>query len=730
MKTNLNENIYYKFFKNSPDGMILACVKTKKILTVNNAICKMLGYSERELVNMKITDIHPKKDLPWILKKFEEQVKKKVIEVYNIPVQKKDGSIFYTNINSLSTKIGETHCLLGIFKDVTETKKLQEKLQENETKFYEIFNKSPYSICIQDKTTKKIIDANSSFQELIGYRKEELVSNQVNDKKIWVDIKDYKKVMLALKNKQKVIKSEYQFRKKSGEIIIGLYSADTIILDSKEYVISRILDITETKKIENQLSTLIMRMPIGCIIWDKDFKATSWNPSAEKIFGFKQKEVIGKYPYETIVPAKNIKIVREIYANIMKGNHDEEHVSPNITKKNHNIFCSWQNTPIVEIDGTVVGILSMVRDVTKDFQTKKQIFDLKAIDEAILNSIGDGVFACDTKGNIILFNNMAVKMTGFSKKEAIGSHYNKIINFINEFDSKSNNKFIEKAIQEEQVTKMANHTMLIRKDGTKISVANSAAPIKDLYEKIFGSVVIFKDMSKEYAIEKTKTEFISIASHQLKTPITGIKWFTEILLKSTKDKKEYEYAKQIAISNERMIFLVDNLLNISRITMSNKYTINVQDYNIMTIIKDVIAELSPIAESKSIILLCSGKHPKNIRINIDTLKMHQVFQNVISNAIKYSKEKTKILISCSQGKDDIVFAIKDNGIGIPKNQQNQVFSKFFRANNASVMYTDGIGLGLYISKIIIEAHKGKIWFRSIKSKGSTFYISIPTNTAK
>jgi PAS domain S-box-containing protein len=184
--------------------------------------------------------------------------------------------------------------------------------------------------------------------------------------------------------------------------------------------------------------------------------------------------------------------------------------------------------------GDTTIIQCNIRDITDRKRAEQSaleaVKEIRAVDESILNSIGDAVFACDEYGKISLFNIMAERMTGISAREAVGSHYNQIVTFIGEGDGKPVNDFITEAIKNDKITKTANHVLLVRKDGRKIPVANSAAPFKNIKGDILGCVVVFHDVTKERQVDKAKTEFVSLASHQLRTPLSAINWYSEMLL--------------------------------------------------------------------------------------------------------------------------------------------------------------------------------------------------------
>jgi len=379
-------------------------------------------------------------------------------------------------------------------------------------------------------------------------------------------------------------------------------------------------------------------------------------------------------------------------------------------------------------DDDIVYLLKIIsslisKTIEKEKHFQETIKEKEKI-QTIVQGIGDAVFVVDKDRKLIVFNKKAEELSGFSIDEAIGKPYNKILNFTFEKNGKVNNKFIDDAFSTGNVQEMVNHTMLIKKDGSKISVADSAAPLKDIKGNIFGCVVVFRDTSREREIDKMKSEFISVASHQLKTPLTAIKWLGEKLLKGKITKKQQESLSDIYKSNELMIKLVNDLLDVSHMETGRKFDIVKKETDIIKIVDQILLDNQKLITDKKVkIIKCDGI-PKKILLNIDGEKIAQAYNNLINNAIKYSKIGGQIEIGCEHKEKSIVLMIRDHGIGIPKNQQDKIFSKFFRADNASGQETDGTGLGLYIAKSIIEAHGGKIWLESQEKVGTTFYLEL------
>lgn len=234
---------------------------------------------------------------------------------------------------------------------------------------------------------------------------------------------------------------------------------------------------------------------------------------------------------------------------------------------------------------------------------------------------------------------------------------------------------------------------------------------------------------KEIEVNNMKSEFVSVASHQLRTPLTGIRWFGELLLKGkagemTADQKDF--VQQMYDSNTRMINLVNDLLNVSRIETGKKFTIEKKPVAIVPIIDSLFTELVALAAEHKVTLKKAADFPTELTLTVDGEKIRQVLQNLLSNAVKYSKAGGVVEIACELSDiAKVVFSVKDSGLGIPAKQQSRMFEKFFRADNVQTKETDGTGLGLYIAKAIVEGHGGKISFTSEENKGTTFVVILP-----
>lgn len=355
--------------------------------------------------------------------------------------------------------------------------------------------------------------------------------------------------------------------------------------------------------------------------------------------------------------------------------------------------------------------------------------------ESILANVGDGVMALDENLVFIACNDAAGELLGYKNAEIIGKKLSDIITLksLKLAEVKKDYSPIMESIKTGQVIITGTgEYAIINKAKKEIPVTITAAPLIDAHETIKGGVVVLRDVTKEQEIDKMKSEFVSVASHQLRTPLSASKWFLEMLLNGDAGKvndEQKEYLDHTYKSNERMIALVNDLLNVSRIE-SGTIAIEPISTDIDGLIKSVIFELTPQIKQKNIKVVFKTLTGGTPKIKIDPKLIRQVFQNLLSNSVKYTPDAGTAGVRIAKEGKYLQFEVFDTGVGIPKAQQPKVFKKFFRADNVLTLQTEGTGLGLYVAKSVVDASGGRIWFNSVEGKGTSFFFTLPIAGSK
>jgi signal transduction histidine kinase len=240
-------------------------------------------------------------------------------------------------------------------------------------------------------------------------------------------------------------------------------------------------------------------------------------------------------------------------------------------------------------------------------------------------------------------------------------------------------------------------------------------------------VALEENNGKLKNIDALKSEFVSIVAHQLRTPLAGIKWTLDMLINGdlgTLTVEQKTFLLKIHEGNERMIRFVNDLLSINRIE-TGRLEYNFTPINLQHVAESVLLDIYPLANKKQVSINFRGKGLKIPLVAADPEKIRVVFQNILENAVKYTGSGGHVTLELRNRGGEVLTTVNDDGIGMPKEEQKAIFTRFYRAPSAVKMQTEGSGLGLYLVKAIVEAHGGKVWFESDKGKGSTFYFSIP-----
>lgn len=245
-----------------------------------------------------------------------------------------------------------------------------------------------------------------------------------------------------------------------------------------------------------------------------------------------------------------------------------------------------------------------------------------------------------------------------------------------------------------------------------------------------GGVVTMLDITEQKKIDQVKTEFVSIASHQLRTPLTAMKWYGEMVLSGDDPltAKQRKHIEKIYHGNERMIGLVNLLLSASRLELGT-LTVDITNVNLQQITKTILEDLAHSIETRSLQII-ENYDGDSTNYYTDKKLVTMILQNLISNAVKYTKENGFVKINLHFSNEQCIVIVEDNGVGIPSKQQDKVFTKMFRAENARLSDTDGTGLGLYIVNEAVKTLGGKIRFTSEENKGTMFEVTLPSGTQK
>ncbi|OGZ35126.1 MAG: hypothetical protein A3A94_00590 [Candidatus Portnoybacteria bacterium RIFCSPLOWO2_01_FULL_43_11] len=370
----------------------------------------------------------------------------------------------------------------------------------------------------------------------------------------------------------------------------------------------------------------------------------------------------------------------------------------------------------------IAVFLSTIISKTIQEREKKIIFEKERADNTIRN-LSDGLIVLDNQNMITLMNPEAEKILGIKSEEAVGKKVSLEMFSSPKFQNLSRIVLIKK----EEVAGETRPVEVNLEKPEKLTLQVISVPILDQNKKIIGTMKILHNISREKEISRMKSEFISIAAHQLRTPLSAVKWTFKMI--SDKDfgkinSEQEKFLKRGYDVNEQMIKLVNDLLNVSRIE-EGKFGYKFGNVSLEKIIDNLIKMIKNIIEDKKIKFSFQKPQKPLPLIRADEERLSLAIQSIIDNAVNYTPNKGEVIISLKHSEANAVLEVHDTGIGIPKSQIERLFTKFFRADNVIRMQTKGTGLGLFITKNIIERHGGKIEIESQEGKGTTVKIYLP-----
>ena len=480
------------------------------------------------------------------------------------------------------------------------------------------------------------------------------------------------------------------------------------------------------------LAALVESSDDAIISKDVNGIVTSWNKGAERIFGYSAEEMIGK-PIATIAAPDRIDEMPRILERIKQGQRIDHYETFRKAKDGRLVAISLTVSPIHDEEGRVVGASKIARDITEQIRIRAELAEERERLRVTLNSIGDAVISTDNAGQVTYLNPVAEQLTGWPNSEAIGRPLEEVFKIINEDTRRTVENPAAKVLREGKVVGLANHTLLITKDGKERSIDDSGAPIRVNTGGISGVVLVFRDVTERRADERHRqtqavqlrrtneelNQFAYAVTHDLREPLRNVLNFSQFLLRAVKEGSDADAQTSITYIVEgvqRMEMLLNDLLAYSQAAGSQEAAGPI-DMN--QALNSALENLkATIAESEA--LVTSDYLPPALG---NRAQIVQVFQNLVSNAIKYRSEAVpRVKIRARKNEQEWIFSVRDNGIGIQQEYQESIFGLFKRLHGREI---PGTGMGLAICSKIVERHGGRLWVSSQVDEGSEFSFSLP-----
>jgi len=452
------------------------------------------------------------------------------------------------------------------------------------------------------------------------------------------------------------------------------------------------------------------------------------NSAVENTLGYKKKDIIG-LSFKKLLKGD----WEEFYNNVIKLVYENKTISgvdlELISSSRDEIPVSFSASPLKDPKGGILGVVCVATDIRK---IRDLFIDVTAERNKLtttIESIADGVLALDFDSYVMMVNPAALNMLGLSDTDIIGKNIDGVIDAYEEDKKILFKEFIPKV-------KLAQDTIIARKENIKLAtkfgkqmyVNLTSSAIKEGAEAGLGAIITMSDVSKEKELEEMKLDFVSMAAHELRTPLTAIRGYLSVLqeeMTANLTKEQKSFLDKAFISSSQLAALVENLLSVSRIERG-AMKIETEPQNWKVILGEIISNYTPLAKEKGINLLLTC--PEGVpNVLVDKFRISEVISNLIGNALNYTESDgtVELKVELDKKSNRVVTHVIDTGQGIPESALPHLFTKFFRVSGVLEQGSKGTGLGLYISKAIINMHGGDIWVSSKYGEGSTFSFNIP-----
>ncbi len=768
-----NQSFISKITKLTPSIIAAYNINTGKYIFINDAIETLLGYSPRQVLDEGAAFftqlVHPD-DLPVIMEKnlkalqeanaMTEQPEREMIAEFYYRMRHKDGEYrwfhTYGTIFDRNSDNKVEH-VLNISVDITEEYKLRLELEEEYAFADMLIEHSPDILVVLDKELR-IVTWNRKAEEHNNLKKEKAIGKQFFKLFPQYYNEDWRNSLERVLQGELIHYPRLKFTADGGygEIfMIPLRNAEdevTGILSITRNITDLVLTTERLQESYRELQLSEERhyrmisevQDYSIILLDKEGNVESWSAGAEKIKGYTESEILGKNFRVFYTPEDRDAQLPErlIEQAIREGRVTYEGRQ---TRKDGSVF--WSNVVITALHddtGAVIGFSKVARDLTDqkiaednlrnyadELELKNKQLELSNIElqdareqlarsrtRYLIEAMPHIVVTATSGGILDYANQHLMDYLGLTFEEV---RQGKWVDAVHPDDKKGLITTWMRSLKENENFQMEYRFR--RSDGEYLWHLAIARPVMKKQDDHFNMwIITLTNIHDQKLMEEKKDEFIGIASHELKTPLTSAKAYAQMLqmlLKKDANEEALMYVKRTNLFIDRLNNLIAELLDITKI-QHGKLQMNPAPFNFNNMVADTVELIQHTKPKHRIHLHGTAKHT----VIGDKDRIQQVLINLLTNAIKYSPEANQVDVNIINEESRLCVAIKDYGIGIPKPDHQKIFDRFYRVEDKATKF-QGLGIGLYISAEIIRRHEGDIWVESLPGKGSTFYFTLP-----
>lgn len=639
-----------------------------------------------------------------------------------------DGRVWFLRGIPIKDEQGKVQNVVEMGRDITSSFKAQRELQESEEKFRTLFNLVPDGIFIEDEKGN-VLECNLAGARLYGYTPSEIIGKNIRH---LVPEEFARTLPEVICEDSGGVFLERRSKRKDGSIFPSEIATRFYEIQGQRRLIAFVRDITERKRGEEALrlerdkaQQYLNIAGVIIVVLDSDGKVSLINKRGCEVLGYPEEEIVGRNWFEAFIPARVRSEVRATFAKLMseemaQAEYFENHM---VTRNGKERLIAWQNAVLRDHYGKPMGTLSSGEDITEKRQVSEALRESEEKYRTLVENLSEGVDIVDSRENFIFANPACERIFGVSPGGLLGRN-------IKEFLPPESSKIFEEETGKRKRGISSQYEVCIRREnGEERDLLVSGVPRFGDHGKFIGTMAIISDITEKKRLEKkaeqARSDFLFAVSHELKTPLFLMATAQEMISTLPPGKRPERFLEYEELWNRnlfRLKILIDNLVDAQRREITG-LKLSPQKVRLQPLLEQALEDLKVLTERKEIRFI---KHLDALpAAEVDPEAIIRVLHNLLSNAIKFSFPKGEIEVSLKEKEGMAEITVRDQGSGIEPEILPYLFQPFTRAPEALKSRIPGTGLGLYVSKVLVEAHKGKIELQSDPGKGTTVIVLLP-----
>ncbi len=467
---------------------------------------------------------------------------------------------------------------------------------------------------------------------------------------------------------------------------------------------------------EEHLSPYTEHYSDALVLIDATGKVLFASPATHYMLGYSPEELIGREIF-AVIHDDDLPETRRLLQDVAAGTISSFVLHSHYLHKNGSVVVVDNS---VSLASNGVGDMCYFFAISRETGEERQAQIERARLVAIVDSSDDAIISKTLEGIITSWNHAAGQMFGYTAEEAIGKP---ITTIIPPHLHQEEANIIRRLRQGNRIDHF--ETVRLHKDGTLVDVSLSISPVRDDRGQVVGAAKIARNITERKELERRKDDFISMASHELKTPVTALKGFVQMLLRRARQRNEDEFLRfltRMDVQLNKLTRLISELLDITRM-QTGQLVYQEESFDLGALVQEIVENVQETMQTHRLVL----EQQERVQVTGDKDRIGQVLMNFLTNAIKYSPRATTVAVRVvtDTEKKRAVVSVQDFGLGIAEAHQQKIFERFYRVNDSTGQTYPGLGIGLYICQEIIKRHGGQITVKSEKGKGSTFSFTLP-----